>query len=408
MKTKSPLIRMLWSVGYVTVAVVGLRIATAEPSRVQDPPQRDRTVVRKSWSVEPVKVVAARNKKKASIEISKAFDDDDDWLDGFVVTVRNGSDKIVTAVTIEMIFPREPGDNRKNFLEELHFGPSPMAPEYIYRDPNKVIKPGETGDLEIGPKVYSSIKDALRKLDYPNSIRRVELRMREVGFEDGSVLLSGTVWIQDRNSPNDPTKKIRANKAKAPGARHHATRVLCGISKTPYSHSKPIALLNTAQSACFEQGWTDQSYCGLEGTGSFGSTACRVSADNLDVENDGLYTYGPSFDTHCQRFDASTQSYIDCAFIEETIRYSACCSALDCEDPDPNAVAVDSCSGCPEDYDQVGNCCYPSGVGCGKGNCLCDYADVYNCQQYGALPHKGSYEATYEADGVFASKSFPT
>jgi hypothetical protein len=199
---------MLWSVGYVTVAVVGLRIATAEPSRVQDPPQRDRTVVRKPWSVEPVKVVAARNKKKASIEISKAFDDDDDWLDGFVVTVRNGSDKIVTAVTIEMIFPREPGDNRKNFLEELHFGPSPMAPEYIYRDPNKVIKPGETGDLEIGPKVYSSIKDALRKLDYPNSIRRVELRMREVGFEDGSALSSGTLFVPDPNNPNDPTKRI--------------------------------------------------------------------------------------------------------------------------------------------------------------------------------------------------------
>src|SRR6266404_7370412 len=98
MKTKSPLIRMLWSVGYVTIAVVGLRIATAEPSRVQDPPQRDRTVVRKPWSVEPVKVVAARNKKKASIEISKAFDDDDDWLDGLTVTVVNNHNKTVTAM----------------------------------------------------------------------------------------------------------------------------------------------------------------------------------------------------------------------------------------------------------------------------------------------------------------------
>jgi hypothetical protein len=177
-------------------------------------------------------------------------------------------------VTIEMIFPREPGDNRNNFLEELHFGPSPMGPEYIYRDPNKVIKPGETGDLEIGPQVYSSIKDALRKLSYPNSIRRVELRMREVGFEDGSVLLSGTLWIQDRNSPNDPTKKIRANKAKAPGARHHATRIPSSISRTPYSHSKLSALLNAAQSGCFEQDWTDLYYCGLEGTGSFGSSVC--------------------------------------------------------------------------------------------------------------------------------------
>lgn len=261
METKSSLRRILWSLVYVSLALVGLRMATrVESSQVLASPQQDRTVVRKPWSVEPVKVVAAKNKKKAKIEMGKSFDDDDDWLDGFTVTVINNYDKTVTAMTIEMIFPREPGDNRKNFLEELHFGPSPMAPEYIYRDPNKVIKPGETGDLEIGPQIYSSIEDALRKLGYSNSIRRVELRIREVGFEDGSVLLSGTLWIQDRNSPNDPTKKIRANRAKAPGARHHASHVLSSISRTPYSHSKRPALLNAAQSACFEQGRTDRQW----------------------------------------------------------------------------------------------------------------------------------------------------
>lgn len=206
--------------GLVLFAMGGLN-STSIGAKTQE---QGRTVVRKPWPLEPIKVVAAKNKKKENIEIGKGFDDDDDWLDGFVVTVRNGSDKIVTAVTIEMIFPREPGDNRHNFLRELHFGPSPMAPEYIYRDPNKVIKPGETGDLEIRPPVYSSIKDALRKLNYPNSIRRVELRMREVGFEDGSVLLSGTLWVQDPKNPNDPTKKIRADKVKPPGARNHTSR----------------------------------------------------------------------------------------------------------------------------------------------------------------------------------------
>src|SRR5438552_14909046 len=101
MKTNSPLIRVLWSMGYVIVAVVGLRIATAETSRVQDSPRRDRTVVRKPWSVEPVKVLSARN-KKGKIELGKPFDDDDDWLDGFAVTVFNGSDRTVTAMNLEM------------------------------------------------------------------------------------------------------------------------------------------------------------------------------------------------------------------------------------------------------------------------------------------------------------------
>jgi hypothetical protein len=37
-----------------------------------------------------------------------------------------------------------------------------------------------------------------------------------------------------------------------------------------------------------------------------------------------------------------------------------CCHPLACEDPDPNVVAKDSCSGCPEDYIESGNCCYAS------------------------------------------------
>ena len=39
----------------------------------QNPASRERTVVRKPWSVEPVKVVAAKNKRKEKIEIGKSL-----------------------------------------------------------------------------------------------------------------------------------------------------------------------------------------------------------------------------------------------------------------------------------------------------------------------------------------------
>src|SRR5438270_3717905 len=109
--------------------------------------EQGRIVTRKPWRVEPVQVVAAKNKRKANIELDKTFDDDDDWLDGFTVTVLNNSDKTVTAMTIEMIFRREPGDSRPPVAQALHFGPSPIAPGYIYRDRSKVISVGKTADL---------------------------------------------------------------------------------------------------------------------------------------------------------------------------------------------------------------------------------------------------------------------
>jgi hypothetical protein len=65
METKSSLRKILWSLVYVSLALVGLRMATGmESSQVSASPQQDRTVVRKPWRVEPVKVVAAKTKKK--------------------------------------------------------------------------------------------------------------------------------------------------------------------------------------------------------------------------------------------------------------------------------------------------------------------------------------------------------
>lgn len=219
METKSSIRRILWSLVYVSLALLGLRMATrVESSRVSASPQRDRTVARKPWSVEPVKVVAAKNKKKEKIEIGKSFDDDDDWLDGFTVTVFNGSDKTVTAMNLEMVFRREPGDTRHPAAVGLYFGPSPRRPEYVHRDRNKVIKPGQTGELVLTPDNYQGMKLLLEQTGFPASINRVELVIREVGFDDDSVLLAGTLFLPDPKYPNDPTKKIRADKM----LHHHA------------------------------------------------------------------------------------------------------------------------------------------------------------------------------------------
>ena len=218
---KSSLARILWSVAYLSIAVIGLRFAIdTPPFRVSASPQQDRTVTRKPWRVEPVKVVAVKNRKNANIEIGKAFVDDDDWLDGFTITVINNSDKTVTAVAVEMIFRRDPGDTRPPVAEELHFGPSPMRPEYNLRDPSKVINVGQTGDLQLSPYNYKMMRDLLQQKGYSNSISRVELVIREVGFEDGSMLYSGTFYLQDPAHPGDPTKKIRTP-SKPPGVQNH-------------------------------------------------------------------------------------------------------------------------------------------------------------------------------------------
>jgi hypothetical protein len=180
--------------------------------------QQGRIVVRKPWRVEPVRIVAVKTKNRANVELGTAFDEDDDWLDGFTITIANNYDKTVTALTIAMVFRRDPGDTRPPFAHVLRFGPSPNTREYIFRDPNKVIKAGRTADFQLSPENYKNVKRDLEQTGYPSSIKRVELVIREVGFEDGSMLYSGMFYLQDPAYPNDPTKKIPVRQR--PGAQN--------------------------------------------------------------------------------------------------------------------------------------------------------------------------------------------
>jgi hypothetical protein len=170
--------------------------------------QPDRIVVRNPWPNEPVKIVAVKTKRKPDLEIGKAFVEVDDWLEDFTVTVLNNYGKTVTAMTISMVFSRERGDTRSPLAWNLHFGPSPIMREYRDRDPNKVVKVNNTAELSLSPEDYRILKHDFEELGY-STIKRVELEIREVGFEDGSMFNSGTFYLQDPAYPNDPTKKVR-------------------------------------------------------------------------------------------------------------------------------------------------------------------------------------------------------
>lgn len=211
MRKESSTVTVLRTSALLILAAMVVCLTEWRPFGVSASPQQQRIIRTKPWPVEPVKVVAAKNKKKANIDIAQAFDDDEDWLDGFTLTVINNSEKIVTALTVELIFRRELGDTRTPVGQALHFGPSPIAPAYANRDRTKVIKIGKTAELKLHPEDYLSMKNLLDRRGYA-SIRQVEIVVREVGFDDGSVLLSGTYYLQDPAYPDDPTKKVPINK----------------------------------------------------------------------------------------------------------------------------------------------------------------------------------------------------
>jgi hypothetical protein len=323
------------------------------------PQEQGRIVSRKPWSVEPVSVVAARSKKKEKIDIDKVFDDDDDWLDGFTVTVVNNSGKIVTAVTIEMIFRREAGDTRPPVAEAIHFGLSPFGPEYLNRDPNKVIKVGETADLRLSPWNYSVMKERLELKGYQKNIKKVELQIREVGFEDGSAFLGGSFYLPDPNHPDDPTKKIPVPEPARP---RRAPGMLPNGKGAKFAHSFSRTSGNVPDWDCWSKRAPITTSCSP-------NQRCVVTADRLG--NDGgiwdteLVNTGCGLALDAEYYDCSAYDQVDAArYVECTIPCgntndtclmdSDCCVGLTCGESG-------RCEGC------AGGC--PSGWVCFAGVC---------------------------------------
>jgi hypothetical protein len=308
-------------------------------------------------------VISAKNKRK-NIAIGKSFEDDDDWLDSFTVTVRNDAKQIVTAVTAEIVFRREPGDTGLPLAWPIGFGPNPFSREYALRDPNKVIKVGETAELQLTDENYRYLKQALLQRGFPLSIKRVEVVIKDVGFEDGSALSSGTLFVADPKHPNDPTRRILPPK---PLSRNGAFRDSQSIRERVLHHSvNKLAQSDSPQELCFTQAPHEFLQCHVTGSEACGEYWDRLGYDlgNYNVEETEvpcLYTSTNPCTTPCGP-NGSQQ----CPVISSAYRFVECCHALDCEDLD--AVAEDSCSGCPEDYVESNHCCYPS---CGEP-LLCD------------------------------------
>ena len=114
--------------------------------------QRDRVVLTRAWRLEPVKIVGVKTKNKDKVETGKPFAEEDDWLDGLTLTAANNQDKNVTALSVSLVFA-DPNDPRPSPTWDLHFGPDPSSPEYLRRDPNKIIKKGETVELSLSKKI---------------------------------------------------------------------------------------------------------------------------------------------------------------------------------------------------------------------------------------------------------------
>jgi hypothetical protein len=181
---------------------------------------QERTIKKTHWrSGEPVKIAKLKIKGRP-VGIDQKFLEDDDWLKGFTISIKNTSKKTITAITIDLNFPRpqddwsqqlqdETSEEKLSYSYPLQYGylpffekttPGPGIPPFI--------KPGEAVEIKLSDETYSYLKERLKKQDYPTSIKEIIVTLRSVAFDDDTMWHSG---MEIRRNPNDPKKWDRVN-----------------------------------------------------------------------------------------------------------------------------------------------------------------------------------------------------
>lgn len=188
----------------LTLTLMTLFVAALSPAAKAQAQERNRIVERVKLPREPVKISVVKNKKNR-LKPGEKFLDDDDWLDGFAVTVVNTSGKTITSLKIDLTFvrPRNHATSDDPPLGyPLQFNPSPFSSEHALRDRARVVRPGESIDLVLRDDEYSGIKRFLKQLNYPDGVHRVEVMIHTVGFEDGTAWGAGTTFHPDPAKPD--------------------------------------------------------------------------------------------------------------------------------------------------------------------------------------------------------------
>jgi hypothetical protein len=196
----SPLLRLSLLLAFSLVFVTSIYFQT---SSGQVGEEQDRIIEVPVFSNEPVKISGLKAKGRG-VRAGEKFKDSNDWFKGLTIKIRNTSDKPVKYVSVLVSFPRpkeQKEAGRLPFGEQLTYGFSPVDTKAAAGSSlTPSIPPGESIELVLSEKHFDEYTSVLKRLAFPDAIKRIELTLQEVGFEDGLLWSGGEFWRRDPNN----------------------------------------------------------------------------------------------------------------------------------------------------------------------------------------------------------------
>ncbi len=169
-------------------------------------PQEKDTVIELLSSNEPVKITSFTIGDRL-LKSGEKFASSDDYLKDLNINFENISGKTITYLSFSLLFPRpeEQKDVPPFKMTTRHGGKSEALRKLNSGFEIKASSEQNKGTVSVTPQDYETIVLSLSSLNYPTKIKRVQIFLQEIVFDDGTVWQSGT-WF--RVDPNNPDKLI--------------------------------------------------------------------------------------------------------------------------------------------------------------------------------------------------------
>lgn len=164
--------------------------------------KEDRIITKYTWRNEPLEISSLKIKGKLTKLGLKSMEDDD-WLKGLTVTVKNSSNKTIVFIELNLEFPSPASsDKEPPAVDHLMYGNYPQPPgEVATSHPDQPpLPPGEKASLTLTD--YDGLRDFLLQTKKQTSIKELEISINEVVFDEGMKWNGGQMFRRDSNDPN--------------------------------------------------------------------------------------------------------------------------------------------------------------------------------------------------------------
>lgn len=164
--------------------------------------EKKKQIVRVSYPNEPLQIVSLRNEQR-ELTLNEKFEQETNWLDNLALEFKNDSGRTITYLAWMLDFP-ETLSSEPLMVFDVFYGSHPIRPEKEYAN-EPPIPPGDIFEQRIDGKRLAQLKAFIGKRYRLDSLSRVNIRILEIRYSDGTGWNSGS---QTKEDPNLPGSRI--------------------------------------------------------------------------------------------------------------------------------------------------------------------------------------------------------